>query len=181
MIRPTKARKLARGQIWRVNADNGEYANTYPGTASGLLAVSEIPAESLPKLPPIWQMFADPARRRSDGFGTNLIGLAADASCLYCSLHAENQVVVLDKRSGKRLRAIPVAEPAGLAMTPDGNLLVISGHKLLKYAPQGRLLSTVISQRLAVPYGLCVDAKGQITFPTRGRRCRSKSFAPRGS
>ena len=84
--------------------------------------MSEIPAESLPKLPPIWQMYADPARRRSDGFRHEPLSPGRRPSCLYCSLHAENQVLVFDKRSGRRLRAIPVAEPAGLAMAPDGNL-----------------------------------------------------------
>jgi hypothetical protein len=175
-----KGKKLARGQIWRVNADNGEYANTYPGTANGLLVVSEIPAESVPKLPPVWQMFADPAGRRSDGFGTNLIGLAADASCLYCSLHAENQVVAFDKRSGKRLRAIPVPEPAGLAMTLDGNLYVISGRKVLKYSPEGNLLATVVAECLEAPYGLCVDVQGQIYVSDQGAAMQVKIFRPTG-
>jgi hypothetical protein len=175
-----KGKKLARGQIWRVNADNGEYANSYPGSPTGLLAVSEIPAESLPKLPHIQQMYADPDSRRSDGFATNLFALAADASRLYCSLHAENQVLVLDKRSGRRLLAIPVTEPAGLAIAPDGNLYAISGCKVLEYSPQGKLLATVIAAGLAAPYGLCVDAQGQIYVSDQAAAMQVKVFRPTG-
>ena len=177
---PRKGKQISRGLILRVRADNGEYANTYPGDSGGLIKVSEVPAESLPKLPPLWQMYANPGLRRSGGFATNLFSIAVDKTRIYCSLRAENQVLVLDKRSGARQQTIPVQEPAGLAMTPAGNLYVLSGRKLLEFSPAGDLLLTVIHDGLLAPLGLCVDAQGQIYVSDQGASMQVKVFSRRG-
>ncbi len=173
-------KQLSRSLIWRVRADNGEYANTYPGDSSGLIKVSEVPAESLPKLPPLWQMVANPALRRSPGFATNLCSIAVDKTRIYCSLRAENQVLVLDKRTGARQQTIPVPEPAGLAMAPDGNLYVLSGRKLLKSSPEGQLLLTIIEEGLEAPFAVCVDAQGQIYVSDQGASMQVKVFSSQG-
>ncbi len=150
-----KGKKLTRALIWRVDAETGDYANTYSGP-QGMMRVSEVPGEE-----------------------QNIVGLAADGKHLYASLRTENLLVILDAKSGERLKEIPVTQPGGLAMTPDGNLYALTEKQLVKFSPDGVLLSTVITG-LDDPYDLCVDGKGQIYISDHGASMQVKVFTPDG-
>ncbi|MBI3991008.1 MAG: hypothetical protein HY350_02550, partial [Candidatus Omnitrophica bacterium] len=130
-----EGKKIARGLIWRVRADTGDYAMYQGGSDGGLIKVSEIQVESLPIETPVWEMYADRTKARSEGFRKNLFGIAVDKSNIYCSLRVENKVVILDKTNGNRVQEIVVQEPAGLAIAPNRNIYVISTNKLLEMSP----------------------------------------------
>jgi len=57
---------------------------------------------------------------------------------------------------------------------------VLSAGKLLKFSPDGHLLVTVIQEGLVAPYGLCVDAQGQIYVSDQGASMQVKVFSSQG-
>lgn len=145
---PEKGQKQTRALIWRVDAATGDYANTFGGP-QGLIDVGTV-----------------------SGAVPNLAGLAADGTRLYCSLAVENQIAVLDSKTGARLMTIPANHPAGLALAPDGNLYALVNRQLVKFAPDGKQLAIVIAAGLDDPYALCVDGAGTSTSAIAVKLCR---------
>jgi hypothetical protein len=162
-----------------VRVDNGEYA-FFPGANNAPTLISTIPAATLPALPRSWEMYAHPELRRSPGYAVNFFGLAVDQTHLYCSLRAENKLLILDKTTAAPVKAVAVDEPGGMAMAPDGSLYLLSGQKLLKVSPDGTVLGTVIDRGLEAPYGLCVDAPGNLWISDQGAAMQVKIFSPAG-
>jgi len=152
-----KGAKITRSIVWRAKADSGDYANTYPGANQGLLAVSEIPGEAI-----------------------NLFGIAADDARLYCTLRAENKLVIFNKQDGSRLKDVPIAEPGGLVIAPDGSILVISGRHVVRLSPEGQTLGVAIADDLDAPYDLCVGPDGKLYVSDRGASMQVKVFRSDG-
>ena len=175
-----KGNKLLRSLIWRVDGETGDYIETYPENAGIVAEVSRISADLPAKLPANWEMYDTPAKRRSPGLAGNLFGLAVGPQTLYCSLRAENKILLLDKNTGKKVDEASVPEPGGLAMSPDGNLYAISGTQVLKLSPQGKILGTVIGKGLDAPYALCVDRKGLLYISDQAASMQIKVFSPAG-
>ena len=170
---------LNKDFLWRVRADNGEYA-PYPGNNGGPVLVSSVATSALPSLPRSWEMYAAPEKRRSPSYGLDFFSLAVDGTHLYCSLRAQGKLLILDKTTAALVKEVPLEEPGGLCLAPDGNLYALSGRKLLKLSPDGAVLGTVIESGLAAPYGLCVEGQGNLYVSDQGAAMQIKVYSPEG-
>jgi hypothetical protein len=178
---PTRAAlKTTKALLWRARADTGEYA-PYPGANNGPVEISSLPIDALPDLPRSWDSYAHPERRRSNVFGLDFAGVAVDKTHLYCSLRAEDKLLILDKATAAPVRTVAVDAPGGLCLAPDGNLYLLSGRKLLKLSPDGVVLGTVLDRGLEAPSGLCVDAAGNLYISDQGAAMQVKVFSPAGA
>lgn len=109
-------------------------------------------------------------------------GIAAHEGMLAISLPALNRLVILDAATGKLLGTRDIDHPNGVAYEANGNLLALSGNKLVRFsgdvgkaAPQ-----TVVSSGLDAPQGITVDDSGQIFISDWGNSHQVKVFSPSG-
>ena len=122
------------------------------------------------------------------GWTHQIGGLAINDNLAVVSLTGLNQLFFADSTSGKTLGLVPVEDPRGLAFDAKGNLLVISGKRLLCFAspidasqhlrlPQPQVL---ISSSLEDPVGLTLDADGNLYISDRGSSHQIKVYSPGG-
>jgi hypothetical protein len=114
-------------------------------------------------------------------------GLAAYNGLLVVSLTKMHQLLFVDVAAGKALGTVPLDAPRGLAFTPDGALLAISGSKILRLAPPtieaftdaAPRLTTVV-EGLQDPQALALDTAGNIYVSDRGTSHQVKVYTAAG-
>ncbi len=99
-------------------------------------------------------------------------GLAAQEGVLIVSETLDNQLVFVDVLTGKILKTVPLAKPRGVAVDPQGRLLLLSGTQLLRDG-------TVLAE-LDDPVGITLDTSQNIYVSDRGRSHQVKVFSPDG-
>lgn len=107
--------------VYRVEAATGKYApwnRTAKDAAGQDYKVLDLP-------------LGEPSPER------NLGGLALRGGLLAAALRLDNRILLLDADTGEQRATIPVPLPRALAFAPNGDLVVLSGAKLLRGAPTG--------------------------------------------
>ena len=117
-------------------------------------------------------------------------GLAVRNNVAVISFFLLNKLLFVDATNGKILGETSLDSPRGLAFDPQGNLLVLSGKRLLRYrlpsevspfrpeqlsAPQ-----VVVAEGLDDPSGLTLDATGNIFISDQGNSNQVKVFSSTG-
>ena len=122
------------------------------------------------------------------GWTHQISGLAVYDNLAVVSLTHLNQLLFVDAMSGKTLGPASVEDPRGVAFDAKGNLLVLSGKRLLRFElprdpsqlqqlPQPQVL---ISQSLEDPAGLTLDDVGNFYISDHGASHKIKVFSPGG-
>ncbi len=115
-------------------------------------------------------------------------GVAVNDNLAVVSLTGVNQLLFADATSGKMLGLVSVQDPRGVAFDAKGNLLVLSGRRLVRFAspvdvsqlswlPQPQVL---ISESLEDPVGLTLDADGNLYISDRGNSHQVKVYSSVG-
>ena len=141
----------------------------------------------------------EPGESVGQGWSRQISGLAVYNNLAVVSLTRLNQLLFVNTTSGKALGPVSVEDPRGVAFDAKGNLLVISGKRLLRFElpanlsrlssqlkqlPQPKALiseSLPDSARLMDPAGLTLDADGNLYISDRGNSHQIKVFSPDGS
>ena len=153
-------------------------------TAQGAQQVFSEPFVSMP-FPP------RTLSRPMDGGFYQVTGCAVRNGVAAVSIAANNEVLLVDLARGADLGALPVDAPQGLAFDSAGRLLVLSGTKLLRYAPlprAGQLQAGAIPapgalpiSGLEEPVALTLDSSGNLYISDRGNSNQVKVFSPSGA
>ena len=114
-----------------------------------------------------------------------LASIAAHDGQIVCSLIRQSELLVVDARSGKVTQKVSVENPRGMAFDRDGHLLVLSGTKLVRFAPPIETASagppeTIVGNGLEDPRQVALDADGNIYISDRGKSQQIKVFSPAG-
>ncbi|MEP6668925.1 MAG: hypothetical protein ABJF10_07230 [Chthoniobacter sp.] len=112
-----------------------------------------------------------------------LAGIAVRDGLLVVSLPRQNELLLVDVRSGKTVGQAKVESPRGLAFDATGKLLILSGTKLIRYAIHGQALDagqSLIANGLEDPRHIALDAKGSLYISDRGASHQVKIFGPDG-
>jgi len=115
-------------------------------------------------------------------------GLAASDGIVVCSLTKSGQLLFLnakampDKKAGEILRAAPIESPRGIVFDSQGQLLVISGTRLLRIDREEGATApkVVIEKGLEDPVGITLDGAGNIYISDRGTSHQVKVFTAAG-
>jgi hypothetical protein len=107
--------------------------------------------------------------------GWNLLGIAVSGDVLYGSLFLEDKIVAFNWRTGERLREFSVPKPCGLAVTKEGQLVAVSGKRLVRLNPQTGELR-VLAEGLSAPWGVALDEAGNIYVTDCGKAMQVKVF-----
>jgi hypothetical protein len=114
-------------------------------------------------------------------------GLAVRNNIAIVSLEMQNKLLFADTMSGKILATFPMESPRGLAFDAQGNLLLLSGDRLLRFPtpdlPHPQQLPSpqvLVAQGLDSPSGIVLDAGGTIFVSDQGSSNQVKVFSPTG-
>jgi DNA-binding beta-propeller fold protein YncE len=136
--------------VYRVEAATGRYApwaRTAQDAAGQTFKVLDLP-------------LGEPAPER------NLGGLALRGGVLAAALKVDGQIKLLDAETGDVRATVPVPAPRAVAYAPDGDLLVLSGARLLRGNERGEWRALPFDATDA--HSLAVDADGRIYVSVRG-------------
>ena len=125
---------------------------------------------------------APPPLEGFDG-GDNIFllgGIATHNGLLVGSLVRQNELIVVEIKSGKVLPRIALSNPRGLAFDSQGRLLALSGSKLVRFAKLTGKPETLDAKGLEDPRHVAVDAAGQIYITDRGTSHQVKVFSAEG-
>jgi sugar lactone lactonase YvrE len=92
----------------------------------------------------------------------NVQGAAAQAGRLCVSLRRDNLVRVIDGRTSRRIKDIPLEAPAGLAFRADGALLAVSGGQVVQVDVESGKATPLIAASLGKPHQVCVAPDGTL-------------------
>ncbi len=104
--------------------------------------------------------------------------IAARDGKLVCSLVRQNQLLVVDIKSGTVERKIEVRDPRGLCFDAEGQLLVLTSRSLERFPLNSECPVPVISEGLDDPRHVTVDASGNVLITDRGASHQVKVFSP---
>jgi len=112
-------------------------------------------------------------------------GITVNNGMIVASLTPRNELLFIDANSRKVTGTSPVESPKGIAFNKNGDLLVLSGNKLLRFAPfdsSGKLPApqALVTSGLEQPTGLTVDESGTIYISDWGNSHQVKVFSPEG-
>ncbi len=109
-----------------------------------------------------------------------LAGIAVHDGTVVCSMVRQNELIFVDARQGKITERWPVDNPRGVAFDAQGNLLVLSGTKLLRFPPHQAKPETVLASGLEDPRHVVVDNDGNFLISDRGISQQVKGFSAAG-
>ncbi|HEY1786494.1 MAG TPA: hypothetical protein VGG30_13120, partial [Pirellulales bacterium] len=109
-----------------------------------------------------------------------LAGIAARDGVIVCSMIRQNELLLVDARSGEVTRKVAVDNPRGVAFDSQGRLLVLSGTKLLRFASLDAAAENIALGPLEDPRHVALDAAGNFYVSDRGRSHQVKVFSPDG-
>ncbi len=107
-------------------------------------------------------------------------GIAARDGLLVCSLVRQNELLVVEIKTGKIASRIALENPRGLGFDAEGRLLALSGRKLVRFASLSVKPETVIASGLDDPRHVTVELDGNILIADRGASHQVKRFSPAG-
>ncbi len=111
-------------------------------------------------------------------------GMAIYDSQIVISMRVLNQLVFVDAATGKVLGTAQIDSPRGVAFDAAGNLLVLSGKRLLRFkAPLSAQLQTpevLNADNLEDPSGITIDRDGTIYVSDQGNSNQVKQFSAAG-
>ncbi|TWU08492.1 NHL repeat-containing protein [Stieleria varia] len=111
-----------------------------------------------------------------------LSGLAVHDGLLVCSMLRQNELLFIDARSGTISGRLAVNNPRGVIFDAMGQMLVLSGDKLIAYASAKSSQSkTIIATELEDPRHIAIDAEGRFFISDRGNSHQIKVFSPTGA
>ena len=114
------------------------------------------------------------------GEPSDAVGIAASSDRLYVSMLSQNQLLVLDAATGQQIDTIPVPQPVGLHLLPNGLLLGISDGKVVTIDPATKSVTTLIAHDLLAPHDVTTDAAGNIYVSDWAASFQVKVFTPHG-
>jgi len=116
-----------------------------------------------------------------------LAGIAARDGTLVCSLIRQNQLLLVDAKTGKEIDRVSVENPRGMAFDAQGRLLVLSKNQLVRYAKlpasstdRAPTPEVVVAKGLEDPRQIALDAAGNIYITDRGASHQVKVFSAAG-
>lgn len=158
------------GTVYRVNIATGKYA---PWDRT------EKDAAGNP-FRPLDLKVADTTSEKGDSAsGVNLSALAVRGDTLAVALARENKVKLLDNQTGAPRAELPIADPRALAFGPGGFLIVLSGDRLVRLAPDGTT-SAFANETYPDGYGLAADAHNNVYLSVRGAHQNVHVFSSNG-
>lgn len=101
------------------------------------------------------------------GWGNPIRGLAVDRGLAVVGMHVNNKLLFIDVEGRKIIKEVNLPKPGGLAFTPKGELLAVSGDRLLRleleWAGRGSSDVTIKKQQVLVDSGVLTDPQ-QLTL-----------------
>ena len=120
-----------------------------------------------------------------DPADADILGIAAWNGRLVVSVNPRNEVWFIDAKTGQYEGAAVVADPRGLTFDATGQLLVLSGNRLLRFSVTPGLPALadeeLITSELDEPRDVERDSNGNLYVSQHGDRHNIKVFAPDGS
>jgi hypothetical protein len=116
---------------------------------------------------------------RWNGTGRNLTSIAVRGQSLYAARNKEDLVTRFDWTTGVEIESFKVTAPTGIALTPEGDLLVLSGSDLVKIDATRKSRSVLVSN-LSRPTSLAVTADGRICVALQGAAMQVMVFDATG-
>jgi len=112
-------------------------------------------------------------------------GMAASDREVFMPHYSENTIHVLDPETARILRELPCSGPRGVALDTKGNLYAVSfpengPARVLKFAGAKGDPMPVIASGLVAPWGVGVDAQGNLHVTDLGSSQQVKTFSPEG-
>ena len=107
-------------------------------------------------------------------------GIAARDGVLVCSMIRQNELMLVDVKTGKVTGRIALDDPRGMAFDAKGGLLALSGRSLVRFADLTAKPQTLIADGLDDPRHVASDAEGRILISDRGECHQVKRFTPAG-
>ena len=115
-------------------------------------------------------------------------GFAVRNGVAVVSLYLLDKLLFADLSTGKVLGESPLASPRGVAFDLQGNLLALSGKRLVRYSiPAGAMQpeqlaapQVLTAENLEDPVGIATDAEGNIYVSDRGNSNQVKVFSAAG-
>lgn len=92
----------------------------------------------------------------------NVQGAAARDGRLYVSLRRDNMIRVIDGKTSRLIKDIPLEAPAGLAFRADGALLAVSGGQVVQVDMESGKATPLIADGLGKPHQVCVAPDGTL-------------------
>ncbi|MDQ3813421.1 MAG: hypothetical protein M3347_05665, partial [Armatimonadota bacterium] len=114
--------------------------------------------------------------------GANLVALAASPDRIFASLHLENKIVALDKKTFQVAETYNVVAPLGLAYKAATKVLyAVSVDNVVAIdVANGGKISPFISTDLDHPQKIALDGAGNLYISTRGQQMQVRVFDSRG-
>jgi len=112
---------------------------------------------------------------------TNLIDLAVKGDVLYASLYRENKVVAVNWKTGVTVQEFPMPHPAGLEIDAVGRLLAATPEGIVRIDLASGQRTILGAGQLLHPWGLALDAAGNLYVSECGRDMQVKVFTADGA
>lgn len=110
-----------------------------------------------------------------------LAGIAAHNGVIICSMIRQNELLVIDAKSGQIKSRLSVPNPRGVAFDTTGKMFVLSGTNLLRYPSlDSKDHATIITTGLEDPRHVVVNPKGELLITDRGTSHQIKIFNAEG-
>ena len=107
-------------------------------------------------------------------------GIAARDGKLIASLVRQNELLVIDIKTGKIESRIALPNPRGLAFDATGRLLALSGKQLVRFAKLTAKPEVMVAAGLEDPRHVALDDKGSLFISDRGDAHQVKVFSTAG-